>query len=82
MMYELQPGIALPGEQLAGELAHAVVRCVAPQELGLSGRDRSGLPPRSRTRAHGPEPGRSGGFGLDLALLIPVKVAVGFGEAP
>lgn len=62
---------------LVGELARAVVRCVAPEELGLFAETEADyfrdpelvLRARSRDEAVG--------FGLDLALLTPYVLVVG-----
>jgi hypothetical protein len=62
---------------LVGELARAVVRCVAPEELGLFAETEADyfrdpelvLRVRSRDEAVG--------FGLDLALLTPYVLVVG-----
>ena len=62
---------------LVGELARAVVRCVAPEELGLFAETEADyfrdpglvLSARSRDEAVG--------FGLDLALLTPYVLVVG-----
>jgi hypothetical protein len=62
---------------LVGELARAVVRCVAPEELGLFAETEADyfrdpgfmLTARSRDEAVG--------FGLDLALLTPYVLVVG-----
>jgi hypothetical protein len=64
-------------QELVGELARAVVRCVAPDELALFAetevdyfRD-PGLVLRARSRDE------AVGFGLDLALLTPYVLVVG-----
>jgi len=62
---------------LVGELARAVVRCVAPEELGLFAETEAdyfrdpGLVLRVRSRDE------AVGFGLDLALLTPYVLVVG-----
>jgi hypothetical protein len=62
---------------LVGELACAVVRCVAPEELGLFAETEAdyfrdpGLVLKARSRDE------AVGFGLDLALLTPYVLAVG-----
>jgi hypothetical protein len=62
---------------LVGELARAVVRCVAPEELGLFAETEAdyfrdpGLVLRARSRDE------AVGFGLDLALLTPYVLVVG-----
>ena len=64
-------------QELVGELARAVVRCVAPEELGLFAETEAdyfrdpGLVLRARSRDE------AVGFGLDLALLTPYVLAVG-----
>ena len=64
-------------QELVGELAHTVVRCVAPEELGLFAETEAdyfrdpGLVLRARSRDE------AVGFGLDLALLTPYVLAVG-----
>jgi hypothetical protein len=80
-MHELQPRMALPRSNWSANSPAPSCGLSHLEELALFCRDRGGLLPRSRARAHGPEPGRRGGFGLDLALLTPVKVAAGFGKA-
>jgi hypothetical protein len=62
---------------LVGELARAVVRCVAPEELELFAETEAdyvrdpGLVLRARSRDE------AVGFGLDLALLTPYVLVVG-----
>lgn len=62
-------------QELVGELARAVVRCVAPEELGLLAETEAdyfrdpGLVLRARSRDE------AVGFGLDLALLTPYVLA-------
>jgi hypothetical protein len=62
---------------LVGELARAVVRCVAPEELELLAETEAdyvrdpGLVLRARSRDE------AVGFGLDLALLTPYVLVVG-----
>jgi hypothetical protein len=64
-------------QELVGGLARAVVRCVAPEELGLFAETEAdyfrdpGLVLRARRRDE------ALGFGLDLALLTPYVLAVG-----
>jgi hypothetical protein len=64
-------------QELVGELARAVVRCVAPEELGLFAETEAdyfrdpGLVLRARSRDE------AVGFGLDLALLTPYVLVVG-----
>ena len=64
-------------QELVGELAHTVVRCVAPEELGLFAETEAdyrrdpGLVLKARSRDE------AVGFGLDLALLTPYVLAVG-----
>jgi hypothetical protein len=64
-------------QELVGELARAVVRCVAPEELGLFAETEAdyfrdpGLVRRARSRDE------ALGFGLDLALLTPYVLVVG-----
>ena len=64
-------------QEVVGELARAVVRCVAPEELGLFAETEAdyrrdpGLVLKARSRDE------AVGFGLDLALLTPYVLAVG-----
>src|SRR5215469_11455525 len=64
-------------QKLVGELAHTVVRCVAPEELGLFAETEADYfrDPRLVLRAKSRD--EAVGFGLDLALLTPYVLAVG-----
>jgi hypothetical protein len=62
---------------LVGELARTVVRCVAPEELGLFAETEADYfrDPGSVLRARSRD--EAVGFGLDLALLTPYVLVVG-----